>query len=336
MGRVRIRRLLIAAAITLVLVLAASWIGPSSSYLFLPNPAKPLAEQITVKGAKPPDDRGGIYYVDITIRRATWLERYLAFTRPDGASLVSERVVVPPGSSFSARHTAELAEMGRSERTAAAVALRAAGYKVRARPRGALIEGVAFNAPSVGKLRDGDVIVEAAGMDVRTPAELREAVGTVKPGEAIALRVRREGKTLDLTVTTMPAPGEPARPVLGIFVSQAADIDLPIPVNIDLGDVGGPSAGLPFALGIMQKLGRDVDRGYRVAATGEIELNGAVGAIGGIKQKVFGAKAAGADVFLVPSGDNANEARRYAGNLRVIAVDNFQQALRKLATLPHR
>jgi PDZ domain-containing protein len=86
----------------------------------------------------------------------------------------------------------------------------------------------------------------------------------------------------------------------------------------------------------MQKLGRDVDRGYRVAATGEIELNGAVGAIGGIKQKVFGAKAAGADVFLVPSGDNANEARRYAGNLRVIAVDNFQQALRKLATLPHR
>ena len=336
MGGVRIRRLLIAATITLVVVLLASWVGPSRSYLFLPNTAKQLSAQITIKGGEPPDDRGGIYYVDITIRRATWLERYLAFTRPNGASLVSERVVVPPGSSFGARHTAELAEMARSERTAAAVALRAAGYKVRARPQGALIEGVATDVPAAGKLRRGDVIVEAAGMQVRTPAALRQAIGTVKPGDAVALRVRRTGKALELTVTTVPAPEEPARPVLGIFVSQAADIDLPIPVKIDLGDVGGPSAGLPFALGIMQKLGKDIDRGYKVAATGEIELDGAVGAIGGIKQKVYGARAAGADVFLVPAGDNAKEARRYAGNLRVIAVDNFQQALRKLATLPHR
>jgi Lon-like protease len=333
---VRIRRLAVVAVITLAVVLAASWIGPSSSYLFLPNGAKPLDSQITVKGGKPPDDRGGIYYVDITIRRATWLERFVSFVRPDGADLVAENVVVPPGSSFSARHKVELAEMARSEQVAAAVALRAAGYKVRARPQGALIEGVSRDVPAAEKLRAGDVIVEAAGLTVRTPAALRSALSSLRPGNAVALRVRREGKPLELTVKTVTAPDEPSRAILGIFVSQAADIDLPVAVDIDLGDVGGPSAGLPFALGIMQKLGRDIDRGYKVAATGEIELDGAVGPIGGVKQKVFGARTAGADIFLVPAGENAKEARRYAGSLRVIAVDNFQQALRKLATLPDR
>jgi PDZ domain-containing protein len=134
----------------------------------------------------------------------------------------------------------------------------------------------------------------------------------------------------------VPAPDGTGRAIIGIRITQAAEIDLPIDVDIDLGDVGGPSAGLPFALGVLQELGEDVDRGYRVAATGEIELDGTVVPIGGMKQKVLGVRKAGADLFLVPSGDNAAVARRYAGKLRVIAVDNFQQALRALASLPRK
>jgi PDZ domain-containing protein len=103
-------------------------------------------------------------------------------------------------------------------------------------------------------------------------------------------------------------------------------------VKIDLGQVGGPSAGLPFALDVLQELGTDVDHGLRVVATGEIELDGSVGPIGGVKQKTYGARRAGADVFLVPAGDNAAEARRYAGNLRIIPVKSFQQALSALGT----
>ena len=107
-------------------------------------------------------------------------------------------------------------------------------------------------------------------------------------------------------------------------------------MEIDLGGVGGPSAGLPFALEVYQELGNDVDRGYEVAATGEIELDGTVASVGGIKQKTFGVRSAGADVFLVPAGDNAAVARRYAGNLRIIPVESFQQALRVLQTLPQK
>jgi PDZ domain-containing protein len=86
----------------------------------------------------------------------------------------------------------------------------------------------------------------------------------------------------------------------------------------------------------MEELGRDVDHGYRVAATGALELDGAVTPIGGVKQKTLGVRNADADVFLVPAGDNAREARRYADGLRIIAVKSFPQALRALATLPRK
>ena len=84
---------------------------------------------------------------------------------------------------------------------------------------------------------------------------------------------------------------------------------------------------------MLQELGRDVDEGRRIAATGEIELDGSVGPIGGVKQKVYGARRAGVDVFLVPAGDNAEEAKRYAGKLRIVPVESFQQALSALRTL---
>jgi PDZ domain-containing protein len=171
---------------------------------------------------------------------------------------------------------------------------------------------------------------------VRTTADLRRAVGTVEPGDPVLVRVRRDGRVRDVTVTTVRAPDDPRRPIIGIRVAQAATIRLPVQVDIDLGDVGGPSAGLPFALDVLQELGRDIDRGHKVAATGELELDGSVAPIGGMKQKVLGVREAGADVFLVPAGDNAEVAKRYAGNLRVIPVENFQQALRALATLPRK
>jgi Lon-like protease len=325
----------IVASVAFVL-LAAAWVYPSSSFLFLPHEAQPLDGKVEVQGGKRIDNRGGIYYVDVTVRRARWIERLVPFTRPDGATMVPEHALLQPGSTFEERRRVSLAEMARSEKVAAAVALDAAGYDVGADPRGAIVEGVDPTAPAVRILKEGDVIVEAAGRRVRTTGDLRRAVGTVDPGESVALRLRRDGKQRQVTVRTIRAPDDPKRPIIGIRVAQAADIDLPIKVDIDLGDVGGPSAGLPFALDVLQELGRNIDRGHRIAATGELELDGTVAPIGGMRQKVLGVRDAGADVFVVPAGDNAVVARRYAGNLRVIAVENFQQALRALATLPQK
>ena len=310
-----------------------AWFYPSRDYLYVPNTAIPVAAKVKVEGEKPAaQGKGAIYYVDVSVRQATWAERLVPYFRPDGATLVPREQVVPAGSSFEDRHEEGLREMARSEKVAAAVALKQAGYKVKATPRGALVEAVATDAPAAAELDSGDVIVGSRGRSIQTPEQLRRSFTGVRPGADVGLSVRRNGRVKTVTVRTVESPSEPGRAIIGIRVAQAADIKLPLKVDIDLGAVGGPSAGLPFALDVLQELGTNVDHGRRVVATGEIALDGTVGPIGGVKQKTFGARRAGADVFLVPAGENAAEARRYAGNLRIIPVTSFQQALSALAT----
>ena len=328
-------RLLGTVALLAAVAIAALWLIPSQSYLILPDPAHPVAPLVTVPRdkAKPAADGGGIYFVDVIQRRATLLERLLPVLREDGAELVPARDV-NQGSGDAERRRRDLAEMARSQQVAAAVALRALGYSVIIRPTGVIVQAVAPDAPAAEALRRGDLIVGVDAMPVRALAELRRRVGARRPGAPVRLSLRRDRRALAVTVKTVSAPSNPRRAIIGIEASQAAFIRLPLKVRIDTGAIGGPSAGLAFVLGIMEKLGRDVDRGYRVAATGTIEIDGSVGAVGGVEQKVIGAEKADVDVFLVPEdGDNDDEARRHADEVRVIPVSSLPQALRALATL---
>jgi PDZ domain-containing protein len=313
----------------------AAWLLPSDSYLLLPDRAKPLEQKVKVQGEKDTEP-GGIYYVDVIVRKASLLEELVSGVRPDGADLVPEEALVPPGSNYSERRQQNIRQMDRSEQVAAAVALRELGYKVDAKPQGALVVAVAQDAPAAGKLAPTEVIVAVDSSPVKTPDDLRRLIAKHEPGDTVRLRVRAGGATRVVRVGTIESPQEPGRPIVGIQVEQFADIKLPIDVEIDLGGVGGPSAGLAFALDVAEELRGNVDRGLRVAATGELELDGRVIPIGGVKQKVIGARRSHADVFLVPAGDNAVEARRHAGDLRIVAVESFGQALRALATLPRK
>ena len=132
------------------------------------------------KARRPPPDRGGILYVDLVVRRATWPERLLPFVRPEGSTLVPEHDVVPRGSSFTERRQDARAQMNRSELVAAAVALRQAGFPVRAVPRGILIEGVAPDAPAATKLEAQDVIVAVDGRKVPDPGRVARARGPAR------------------------------------------------------------------------------------------------------------------------------------------------------------
>jgi PDZ domain-containing protein len=160
------------------------------------------------------------------------------------------------------------------------------------------------------------------------------ALGRKRPGDEVRLEIQRDGKRRTVALRAAEDPRRPGRAFVGISVADVFDVEkFPVDVKIDLGQVGGPSAGLAFALQVMEELGRRVDRGNRVAASGEIFLDGSVARVGGIKQKTIGARRSGMDAFLVP-GENAAEARRHADGLRIVPVDSFQQALRALATLP--
>jgi PDZ domain-containing protein len=326
---------LVVAGLALLFVAAVLWVWPSDRYIFLPDVAHPVAPLVKVppQVAAPDDDPGGVYFVDVIVRKASLLERLVPRIR-EGADVVPANAVVPPGADESQRQRLDLAEMARSQSVAGAVALRALGRKVVANPTGALIEAVDPDAPAAASVHPGDRIVAAAGRRVRTPADLRAVLQKREPGSKVQLTLD-DGKRRrnELVVTTKANDG---RTILGVIVEQAVDVDLPVDVKIDAGSVGGPSAGLAFALDIMEELGRNVDRGHRIAATGALDLEGRVLPVGGLKQKTIGARRAHVDLFLVPAGDNAVEARRYAHGLRVVAVQSFRQALSALATLPLR
>ena len=320
--------------VLLAVIAVVLWLVPSNSYLLLPDTPQAVAPLVTVpKDRERRDDKGRIYFLAVLVRKANLLERLFPPVRGDGSTLVPASALRPPGVSERAQRKIDQHDMSESQSLAAAVALRQLGYKVLAQRNGAEIAEIVAATPAVGKLEPGDVIVSVDGRRIRTPLDLRRLIRRHRPGETVRLGVRNANGLRTVTLRTMNESGQP---VIGVIIDQSANIKLPFPVKIDAGSVVGPSAGLAFALEIMEKLGRNVDRGYRIAATGELQLDGTVLPIGGVKQKTVESRGAHVDILLVPAGENAAEARKYAGNTRVIGVHSFQQALRRLATLPEK
>ena len=199
--------------------------------------------------------RGGIYFVDVFERRANRLESLFPFIH-SGATLVPAKLIVPPGVSDSAQRSADLREMTMSQQIAAAVALRTLGYKVVATPAGVIVDAVALGSHAVGKLQPTDVIDRVNGAKTPTIAQLRTVLGArAIPGDRHARRSRAAPTDKIVKIKTVPDPLERSRALVGFTPAQSADIKLPIKVQIDAGNVGGPSAGLAFALEVMEELG---------------------------------------------------------------------------------
>ena len=300
---------------------------PSDDYIFLPDPARPVEPLVHVEGEHDRPGSGGIYMVDIIVRKASLLEKFFPGIH-DGATLVPADVYNPQNLPERIQRQQGLAEMSSSQRIAAAVALRELGYTVT--PDGVVVSAVDVGAPADGVLKPDDVIVSANGDDVKTPEDLSKVMSNVKPGETVTLGIDRGGDEQTVRVGTKASDDNPPRALMGILIEPK--LELPVGITIDTGQIGGPSAGLAFALDIVDELGpTDIDHGEKVVATGELALDGSVHEIGGIKQKTFGARSADADVFLVPD-DNAAGARKYADGLRIIPVSNLDEALHALAT----
>jgi PDZ domain-containing protein len=307
----------------------------SDKFLEVPDKAHPLAGLVRVSDSTKKPDEGGIYYVDVKIQRASLLQASFGLFRPEGSDLIPQQAFVPCGISYSQNLALEGQTMKLSQQTASAVALRSLGYKVRAQDVGVRVVAVDPRSHAHGVLEAGDVVVAANGRKVHDRLDLFRVISRAKVGDVVRMTVRRDGKLQTLRVRTIADRcSQQQRAIVGFIPFDAVDIRLPVKIRFNLRDVGGPSAGLAFALEVLEQRGRDVDHGLKVAATGEIGLDGSVTQIGGIKQKTIGARQAGVDAFLVPvDGDNAKEAKRYAKGLRIIPVKTFQQALQSLATL---
>jgi Lon-like protease len=256
--------------------------------------------------------------MDLVTALRGWLDSTIA--------VIPEEQVYPKGTSAKEAEKESDDQMQESQDHATTAALRSLGIPVKT---SVAVAEVLPSSPSKGKLAVGDVIVSVDGQPVDGGTALRKAITSHASGDTLAFVVDRGGKRVTTTVTTTSDQGTT---VVGIGTRD--DADYPFTVRIGLKDVGGPSAGLMFALGIVDKLtpGSLTDGAF-VAGTGEIDDNGKVGPIGGITQKMIAARRAGATVFLAPSGDCAEAITAVPKGLHLVRVTSLDSALSALDTL---
>jgi PDZ domain-containing protein len=211
-------------------------------------------------------------------------------------------------------------QMEGSQEEATAVALRAIGKDV---PTHIAVAALTDASKAKGLLKVGDRITEIGGEAITSTQAVRDVLQKSRPGDTVALTVTRDGKQQKLDVPTIQ--GQAGRTALGVILGL--DHDFPATVKIDAGAIGGPSAGLMFSLGIYDKLTPGpLAGGKQVAGTGTIDDEGTVGPIGGIRQKLAGARADGAQFFLAPA-DNCDEVVGHVPDgLEVFKVGTFDDA----------
>jgi PDZ domain-containing protein len=261
-------------------------------------------------------------------RRPSWFELAQAWFDPTRAVLPLESVF-PPGQSTDDRNQQNAAMMVDSQEEAKAAALTELGYTVPAR---IAIHDLVPDAAAEGVLEAGDIVLTAGGMPVTSADEVREAVAA-SDGAPVDFGIERDGVRSDVSVTPREEVVDGREQWL-VGVQLTTDFDLPVNVSIQLDNVGGPSAGMMFALGIVDVLSPgDLTGGNRIAGTGTIDAAGDVGPIGGIRQKLYGAQEAGAQYFLAPAANCDEVVGHVPDGLRVFSVAQLGDSLNALEAI---
>ncbi|HVW40839.1 MAG TPA: PDZ domain-containing protein [Amycolatopsis sp.] len=216
-----------------------------------------------------------------------------------------------------------------SQSNAEVAALRHLGYPIKV-----LAQQIVSGSPADHVLAAGDKLIEINGRQITNEDDVRAALTGTKPGQTIPITFQHgtdAPRTASLVLAANPDPNQPQ----GFIGLQPIDrSDVPFDVKVSLQDVGGPSAGLMFALAIVDRLSPgNIANGTHVAGTGEIDEKGDVGAIGGISFKVVGAHEAGATVFLTPQANCAEAAAAAPSDLKLVKVTNLDSALTALEDL---
>lgn len=300
----------------------------------LPGPVEDVLPHVRVGDRTPTyESKGRLFLTTVGVDSdVTFYEALLQLA--DGeVEVVPRTQIYPEDRSEQEVNLENAAEMDDSKLAATIVGLREAGYEVDTDPDGVRVAGVLDGGAASGKLRTDDRILEVGGKPVRSGDQVRDAIAAAGVGQRLAFKVQRGRSTVTETVTTrrsppraQPSPSGQARPYVG--VSLANVYDFPVKIQIETSNIGGPSAGLMFALSIVEKLGKKDLIGDRlIAGTGIVDLNGNVGAIGGIRQKMIAARRRGATVFLTPRG-NYDEARQVKPDgLQIVPVGTVREAL---------
>jgi Lon-like protease len=316
-----------------VVAIAGFWVR-LPYYTISPGGELPINPRIEVDGATVYPPKGEVLLLFVRERARVNVWRYLQARLDPDIDLFKEQEITGGRSPNEVREQAQ-ADMRNSQLAAKKVALEELGYRVV--PQGASVFGTLAGSPAAKVLRPGDLIVRVDQKTIRTLNDLSETIRAHKPGDEVTVTVRRSGRLQPFRIATVR--GEQGNTIIGVTVTQR--YKFPIDVSIDTSDIGGPSAGLAMTLAIIDDLSPgNQTGGKKVAVTGTIDDNGHVGEIGGIEQKAVAAKAADAQLFIVPKcslregradcQDQLARARERAGDTPVVPVENLDEALRAL------
>ncbi|HEY0719009.1 MAG TPA: S16 family serine protease [Streptosporangiaceae bacterium] len=300
--------------------------GPTLNTLGTDQSGKPL---ITISGHPVHPVSGHLNMVSISYEGGPG-HQFNVFTAlrawlNPGEAVVPQSEIFAPGQSQQQVAQQDQVEMTGSQQSATAAALHQLGIAYRT---AAGVVSVQQGLPAYGKLRAGDLITAVDGQPVTGASQLTTLVRAHAAGP-ITLTVSRNGSSRPVRLTARKVSG---RPVLGVAVQDQDQF--PFNVTIQIGQIGGPSAGMMFALGIIDKISSmNLTGGKFIAGTGEISANGAVSPIGGIQQKMIGARDAGATVFLAPAGNCSDTTGAVPAGLRVVRVSTLSGAISALQNL---
>lgn len=324
------------------LLAAVLWVAvaPASYYLLSPGKARAVEPLITITSGEDGPElheepaRDDLFFLTVNVRQPFGLELIDALD-DDTVDVVQQQII--DGSQGRERNRQfNRALMTNAKEKAAKVALERAGIEVGVQPAGAVIIDTSPDFAVSKVLFPGDVVVGADGTPVTRVSDLVDVIASHRPGEVVSMDVisLADGGQRTVEVTLGSRPGEPARAVLGVSLETRPAFDFPVEVDIDSGTVSGSSAGLAFALAILDRLTPGLlTGGETVAVTGTIELDSSVGPVGGVRQKVEAAVRVGAVLMLVPEMEYQTALDAARGRLEVRSVTTFEEALDALVEI---
>ena len=313
--------------ISATLVAAAVMVPLPGLFMYLPGPVRDIERLVRVSDAHTYSSEGKLFMTTVSVDVRVTLAEVVEAAVDAHKQVVSEGDVTG-GRPLERVEEAQRRAMTASKQHAREVALSALGFG-KPTGDGVRVLSTPTGSPADGELHPGDVIVAVDGVPVSTTCDVAGAINSLDVGEGVALTVRRDGEGERTTVVLETARDTATgRPFIGIHM---ADVNYRFEPGIDVdfitGDIAGPSAGLMFTLALYDRLTPDdLTAGRTIAGTGTIDCGGRVAPIGGVAQKVAAAESNGADVFLAPAL-NALDAREAAGDIRVVSVSSFADAV---------
>ena len=323
------KKLLIVFLFIFIIISSLSLI--QTEYYFM-SPGPPYQWDIDYGEIENYEFDGSLYQLTVRRDEANVLIYFWSLIN-DSYDLYPREVILPDGVTPKELSEISIQNMRTSENVAIAVALKNVGYEISSKGDGVAVVGILDDSPVKDKLKKGDLLNSINNKNISSATEFISTLRTYSIGETVSIGLLREidgnKKTLTIETTLIEHVEYEGEPMVGFLATTVNErFDFPFEIDIKTGNVGGPSAGLMMALNVYNNLiPEDLTNSMIVAGTGTIEIDGSVGPVGGIKQKVIAAKKAGAELILVPVA-NFDEAKIFeTEETAVVAVDPFSEAL---------